>query len=125
MAATKESWEQVGESWRDLGRQLREQYRKLSEDQAKETHEDREKLNKAASQLSDHVGEALGSMRDLVKDPQTKQSMDRVIHAMGAAISATFNDAADEVRQRLPGREGAEPSKAPNGDGEPVEASSA
>jgi len=112
MPKTKESWDQVGESWRDLGRHLRDQYQKLSKDQARETREDREKLDEAASKLSEHVGEALSSLRDLVKDPETKQSMDRVIHATGAAVSATFDAATGEIRQRLPGREGAEPSNA-------------
>jgi signal transduction histidine kinase len=111
MPTTKESWDQVGDSWRDLGRHLRDQYQKLSEDQARQTHEDREKLNEAASKLSEHVGEALSSMRTLVKDPETKQSMDRVIEATGAAISATFDAATGEIRQHLPGHEGAEPSK--------------
>ena len=113
MSTTKESWDQVGESWRDLGRHLRDQCQKLSEDQAKETREDRAKLNEAASKLSEHVGEALSSMRGLVKDPATKESIDRVVQATGAAISATFDAAAAEIRQHLPGVEGAEPAKVP------------
>jgi hypothetical protein len=38
--------------------------------------------------------------------------MDRVIQVTGAAISATFDAATGEIRQHLPGHEGAEPSKA-------------
>jgi hypothetical protein len=120
MPTTKESWDQVGESWRDLGRHLCGQYQKLSEEQAQETREDRAKLNEAASQLTEHVGEALRSVGELAKEPETKQSLDRVIRAMGEAISATFDAAADEIRERLPGREGADPPKvagAPNAGG--------
>ena len=104
MPTTKESWDQVGDSWRDLGRHLRDQCQKLSEDQAQEAREDRAKLDEAASKLSEHVGEALTSMRTLVKDPETKQSVDRVIRSMGEALSATFDAAADEIRQHLPGQ---------------------
>jgi hypothetical protein len=126
MPTTKETWDQVGESWRDLGRHLRDQCQKLSEDQAKETHEDRAKLNEAANKLSEHVGEALSSLRGLVKDPATKESMDRVVQATGAAISATFDAAAAEIRQHLPGVESAEPAKvpAPPSPSEEVKASS-
>jgi len=106
MVAAKESWEQVGESWRDLGRHMRAEYHKLSENQARESQEDKDKLSEAASRLSEHLGEALRSVRGLVKDPQTKESMERVIDEMGTAIAATFNDAADEIRQRLPGGKG-------------------
>ena len=113
MPTTKESWDQVGESWRDLGRQLRDQYQKLSEDQAREAREDRDKLNEAANKLSEHVGEALSSMRGLVKDPATKESMDRVVQATGTAISATFDAVAAEIRQRIPGVESAEPATVP------------
>ncbi len=102
MSTTKEAWEQVGETWRDLGSHLRDDYRKLGEDQAREAREDEDKLHEAARQLTDHVGQALGSMREMVKEPETKQSMERVIGAMSAAISATFNDAAGEFRRRLP-----------------------
>ena len=111
MPATKEAWEQVGETWRDLGNHLQEDYRKLSEAQVREARDDREKLTDTGRQLSDHLGQALGSMVDLVKEPETKQSMDRVIQAMRAAISTTFNDAGDEVRRRLPskGHEKAQP----------------
>ena len=126
MATTKESWDQVGDSWRDLGRHLRDQYQKLSEDQAREAREDRDKLTEAASKLSEHVGAAMGSMRELVKDPETKQSFDRVISAMGEALSSTFDAAADEIRQHLPGRGGEEAPKAPGtpSAGGSVEASS-
>jgi DNA-binding ferritin-like protein len=105
MPTTKESWDQVGESWRDLGRHLGDQCQKLSEDQAEEAREDRATLDEAANKLSAHVGEALSSMRELVKDPATKDSVDRVIRSMGEALSATFDVAADEIRQYLPGRE--------------------
>jgi arsenate reductase-like glutaredoxin family protein len=125
MPSTKESWDQVGESWRDLGRHLRSEYQKLGEDQAREATEDRDKLSAAANQLSEHVGEALRSVRELVKDPQTKQSMERVIHEMGTAISVTFNAAADEVRERLPGTERAEPSKTPKAEPSKTEATKA
>ena len=114
MPSTKESWDQVGESWRDLGRQLRSEYNKLSEDQARESKEDREKLSEAASRLSEHLGDALRSVRDLVKDPQTKESMERVIDEMGTAIAATFNDAAGEIRQRIPGAKGVPAAKTPD-----------
>jgi hypothetical protein len=111
MATTKESWDQVGESWRELGRHLREQFQTLSEDQAEESRADRDKLQEAAGKLSEHVRDALSSVRDLVKDPETKKSLDAAVDATGKAISATFDAAAGEIRQHLPGREGAEPSK--------------
>lgn len=113
MPSTKESWDQVGESWRDLGRQLRAEYHKLSEDQARESQEDKEKLSEAASRLSTHLGDALRSVRGLVTDPQTKESMERVIDEMGSAIAATFNEAADEIRQRLPGAKGEQAAELP------------
>jgi hypothetical protein len=112
MRVAEQTWEEVGASWRDLGRHLQEQYRKLGEDEARETHEDREKLNAAAQRLSEHLSRALGSMGEVVKDPQTKQSMDRVIHAMGDAISSTFDDVAEEIRRHLPRRAGEQPSEA-------------
>jgi hypothetical protein len=46
---------------------------------------------------------------ELAKEPETKQSLDRVFRAMGEAISATFDAAADEIREGFPVREGAEP----------------
>jgi len=102
MANTKESWERVGESWQDFGRQLKVQYGKLTDAEAREAREARSKLDEAATQLSDHVADALRSVKGLIKDPGTKQSMDRVILSMGEAISVTFEDAADEIRQHLP-----------------------
>ncbi len=126
MTTTKESWDQVGESWCELGRHLKDQYQKLTEDQAREAREDRAKLNEAANKLSEHVGEALSAMRGLVKDPETKESMDRVVQATGVAISATFDAVAAEIRERLPGVESAEPAKvaAPASPSEAAEASS-
>jgi hypothetical protein len=97
-----QKWDEVGASWRDLGEHLQAQYRKLGEDQARETQEDREKLNAAAKRFSEHLGKALDSMGEVVKDPQTKQSVKRVIHAMGDAISTTFDDVGQEIRGRLP-----------------------
>ena len=114
MPSTKESWDRVGESWRDLGRHLRAEYQKLSEDQVRESQEDKDKLSEAASRLSTHLGDALRSVSGLVKDPQTKESMDRVIDEMGSAIAATFSDAADEIRQRLPGAKGEQAAELPD-----------
>jgi hypothetical protein len=104
MGIAEREWEEVGASWRDLGQHLQEQYRKLGEDQARETREDREKLNAAAKRFSEHLGKALDSMGEVVKDPQTKQSVKRVIHAMGDAISTTFDDFSHEIQGRLPKR---------------------
>ena len=114
MPSTKESWDQVGESWRDLGRHLRAEYQKVSEEQARESQEDKEKLSEAAKRLSTHLGDTLRSVSGLVKDPQTKESLDRVIDEMGSAIAATFSEAADEIRQRLPGAKGEQAAELPD-----------
>jgi hypothetical protein len=106
MAIAEQQWEEVGASWRDLGEHLQEQYRSLGEEQAQETREDREELNAAAKRFSEHLGKALDSMGEVIKDPQTKQSVKRVIHAMGDAISTTFDDVGEEIRGRLPKRGG-------------------
>jgi enamine deaminase RidA (YjgF/YER057c/UK114 family) len=114
MGIAEKQWEEVGASWRELGEHLQEQYRKLGENQAQQTREDREQLNAAAKRLSEHLGKALDSMGDVVKDPQTKDSVKRVVHAMGDAISTTFEDVGDEIRGRLPKREGEAVAAAPD-----------
>jgi hypothetical protein len=95
----KESWDHVGEQWRDLGQQLHARYR--SERQAWSGAP-----ATPARPLSDQVGDAFRSLKQLAQDPEITGRLDRAVRATGEAISTTVDEAAEELRQYFPKRDG-------------------
>jgi hypothetical protein len=114
----KQAWSEVGERFAELGSRLAERYRALGDSEGQEAEERRRKVEEALRAARDQLDRTFTSVGDTLRDPGTKESLGKAVDSLGEAISATFNEAGDEIRKRFGSkRPGGQGGDAPPGDG--------
>jgi hypothetical protein len=102
--ADKGSWDDVGKRFAELKDRLRDHYGKLDPGDAAQER-DRRSLTQAMRSVTDQLDRAFTSLGDTLRDPQSKQTMDRAVRSLGEAVAATFEDVAGQIRRKT-GRTG-------------------
>jgi DNA-binding ferritin-like protein len=113
--ATRSAWDEVGERFADLGRRLAEQYRKLGDERGTEAQEEARRSVKEAVQVAlGQVDKAFTSVGNAMRDPDSKQDLQRAARTLADAVSATFSELSSEIREQLG-------SRPPSGPGAPTD----
>jgi len=101
---TRKAWNDVGEHFSDLGRRFGEHYRKQGRDTGPSTEEERQALNEAFRKAVDQLDQALTSVGDAFRDPETKKSMNQAVRSLGDALGTTFQNLGGEIGRRVGGK---------------------
>jgi hypothetical protein len=101
---TRKAWNDVGEHFSDLGRRFGEHYRKQERDAGPTAEEQRQALNEAFRKAVDQLDQALTSVGDALRDPETKKSMTQAVRSLGDALGTTFQSLGGEIGRRVGGK---------------------
>jgi hypothetical protein len=122
---SKDDWGEVGQRFTELKDRLAERYRvhgaradaeaQQGED-AESADESRHKVEEALRSARDQLDRTFTTVGDTIRDPGTRQSLDRAVSSLGAALANTLSEAGEGIRRRF----GSHPSQEPSGDGPTV-----
>jgi hypothetical protein len=98
---TQRSWDEVGRNFGEVGKRVSEHYRKLGETGEPAVAEARRTVNDALQTVVHQLDHALTSVGNTFRDPQAKDSLSRAVRSLGDALSATFSDASEEIREKI------------------------
>ena len=101
---TRKAWNDVGERFSELGRRFGEHYRKQEREAGPSAEEQRQALNDAFRKAVDQVDQALTSVGDALRDPETKKSMNQAVRSLGDALGTTFQNLGGEIGRRVGGK---------------------
>jgi hypothetical protein len=90
---TKQAWSEVADQFSGLGLKL-----KLHLEEALKARPDDETVKKALEELRDSLDRAFTAVGDAVKDPAVKQDVVDVASSLREALSTTFSEASDDLR---------------------------
>jgi len=93
MTDTKQAWSEVADRFGELGLKL-----KLHLEQASDTLVDDRSLRHALEDLRDSVDDAFDAVGNAVKDPAVKEDARDTARALREALSTTFAEASDDLR---------------------------
>jgi hypothetical protein len=99
--SSKEAWNQVGDKFGEWSRLLGEKYRKRGEELGTSAEEDRKKLDDAVQTVTRQLDQAFGSFGETLRDPEAKQQLKEATKAFGDALSTTFSEVGEQIRNKL------------------------
>lgn len=94
MSRTKDRWEHVGQAFAELGRRVGESYRDSASD-------DHEEVSDAVDRLVARLDRAFTWLGETLRDPESKQAVERAARSLGDAVAGTFEDVGERVRRRI------------------------
>jgi hypothetical protein len=103
MSEAKEAWDRVGDSFGDLGRSLKSHYEQRKD--AGEHEADREAVEKALAGVREAVNRAVDSVNGAVKDPEVRDGANRAVTSLADALSTSFGEVSQQVRDALSRRD--------------------
>ena len=99
--STKDAWDEVGEHFAGVGRRLSDRYKALGSERAAEpSAEDQEKFKEAIRTVTAQLDRAFTSLGDTLRDPEAQAGLKKAVGSLGDALTATFSEAADRIRNR-------------------------
>ena len=101
---TRKAWNVVGEHFSELGRRFGEHYRKQERDAGPSAEEQRQMMNEAFRKAVDQLDQALTSVGDALRDPETVKSMNQAVRSLGDALGTTFQNLGGEIGRRVAGK---------------------
>lgn len=93
----KEAWGEVGEKFSSWGRRVAVRYREGGSTEADAEASQRELL-KMAKDVVDELARGVSAVGKTFRDEEANRELQDAVSAMGDAITATVNEAADGVR---------------------------
>jgi hypothetical protein len=103
--SAKDAWSDVGERFTTWGRGVADRYREAGTAEGDAAEAEGE-LKRAAKSVVDELSRGVTALADTFKDEQAKRDLTDAVSAVGAAITATVNEATEGLKA---GR-GAEPT---------------
>jgi Flp pilus assembly pilin Flp len=97
MSESSSAWDQVGEKFTELGQRIKNQFDARSAFGDAE----REKVDDALKKLSDALESAFSAIGDTMKDPDIRSQLKDTANTLANAVTTTFHQVADEVKERL------------------------
>lgn len=103
MAESRQAWEDVGERFAALGRRVKQHYEQRGE-QGGTDPDDRRDVEDALRKLADSLDQAFTAVGQAVRDPAFGEETRRAAASLGEALSTTFAEVSDDLRDRFKGR---------------------
>src|SRR5712691_9531596 len=101
---SKKTWEEVGQHFSDVGKRIGEHYRSQENETRTSSTAQRQNVKDAIQQVVDELDRAFTGLGNALRDPQTKQSLNKAAKSLGEALDATFSGVGERVRQRTGGK---------------------
>jgi hypothetical protein len=97
MSESTAAWDQVGERFTELGQRIKSQF------DARTAFGDAEraKVDDALKKLTDALDAAFSTIGDTMKDPDIRSQLKETATSLANAVTTTFHQVADEVKERL------------------------
>ena len=109
MAETsKQAWNEVGSRFSSVGKRLADRYQAGAKDDAS-TKEAQHKGEEVAREIGNQLDRALDALDDTMRDPEARADLKIAFGALGTAISASVNEAAEAIKSR--GSDSTEPPR--------------
>jgi hypothetical protein len=99
VAATDQVWKEVGERFAALGQLLKDRYQQQAESGTEA--EARPHVEDALHRLADALDEVVTAAGETVRDAAVAEEARRAARSLGDALSATFEDVHDGLRDRF------------------------
>src|SRR6266540_5073133 len=105
--ATRKAWEEAGQHFSNVGKKIGEHYRNLEDEAESSAETQRQTVSDALKKVVDEVDQAFTGLGNALRDPQTKDSLNKAAKSLGDALDSTFSGrGADAATQRAKGRYG-------------------
>jgi hypothetical protein len=97
MAEAKQRWDEVGERFIEIGKRFKERY----DASAAFGTEQQEKMNDALGKMADALDAGFTAIGDSLRDPAIRDDLKHAGTSIGDALTATFNEVADEIKKAV------------------------
>ncbi len=97
---TKKAWEEVGQHFSDVGKRIGEHYRGQESETRTSADIQRQTVKDAIQKVVDGLDQAFTGLGNALRDPQTKDSLNKAAKSLGNALDSTFAGLGDRIRQR-------------------------
>ncbi|HYT26307.1 MAG TPA: hypothetical protein VEP73_07505 [Actinomycetota bacterium] len=101
MAESRQAWDEVSESFAALGRRVKQHYEQRG-DQGDAA--DRKAAEDALRRLADSLDQTFTAVGNAVRDPAFGEETRKAASKLGEALSATFAEMSDDLRERFKSR---------------------
>lgn len=108
----KQAWSEVGEKFASWGRGVADRYREAGSTEADATKESQRELERTARELMDELSRGFTAVAETLRDEQGRQQLMDAVGAIGEAITATFDEAAEGIRSGKSSARGPRPGDA-------------
>ena len=98
--SAKQAWGEVGEKFSSFGRRIAGRYQEAGSAQTADPDEAERELKRALKDLFDEVSRGVAAVGGTLKDDQAKHDLSAAVSALGDAITATVNEAAEAIRSK-------------------------
>jgi hypothetical protein len=112
----KQAWNDVGERFASLGKRLSERYREAGPTGAADARETQRKLEETAKEIGDQISRGLDALGTTIRDDAAKADLKQALNAVGEALGATFDEAAQAIRRTVTSKDDGVPPAPPPDD---------
>jgi hypothetical protein len=98
---TRRAWSEVGERFADVGRRVKDQYRQREPEVSGAVDEARTSVRDAVEGLVEQLDRAFTAVGDTLRESQAKESLQTAARSLRSALTATFSELGQEVRQQF------------------------
>ena len=95
----KQAWNDVGERFTTWGRRVADRYKEAGGTEPAQAEEAQRELQRAAKELIDELARGVTAIGDTLRDEQARRELGDAVSAIGDAITATVNEAAEGIRR--------------------------
>jgi uncharacterized protein YukE len=97
---TRKAWDDVGKHFSDAGKRIGEHYRNLEDETRTSAATQRQTVKDAIKKVVDELDQAFTGLGNALRDPQTKESLNKAAKSLSDALDSTFSGLGERMRQR-------------------------
>jgi len=98
---SKQAWNEVGNRFSSVGKRLADRYQAGAKDGAS-TKETQRKVEEVAREIGNQLDRAFDALDETMRDPEARTDLKIAFGALGTAITASVNEAAEAIKSRGP-----------------------
>jgi len=97
---SKQAWNEVGNRFASVGKRLANAYQAGAKEDDVSAKEAQHKVEEVAREIGNQLDRAFDALDVTMRDPEARADLKIAFGALGTAISASVNDAAEAVKNR-------------------------
>ena len=111
----KQAWNDVGERFASLGKRLSERYQEAGRGGEADARETQRTLEDTAKEIGEQITRGLDALGATIRDDEAKADLKQALTAVGDALGATFDEAAEAIRRTVGSKDENAPPPPPSG----------